>query len=66
MLTLVPVHELPALRLLLVILLLQNELFVLPLVHLLQLRLQEPQLVQPLLIVTKQTDSRKITKLERI
>ena len=52
MLTLVPVHELPALRLLLVILLLQNELFVLPLVHLLQLRLQEPQLVQPLLIVT--------------
>ena len=66
MLTLVPVHELPALRLLLVILLLQDELFVLPLVHLLQLRLQEPQLVQPLLIVTKQTDSRKITKLERI
>ena len=66
MLTLVPVHELPALRLLLVILLLQNELFVLPLVHLLQLRLQEPQLVQPLLIVTKQTDSRKITKLEKI
>ena len=66
MLTLVPVHELPALRLLLVILLLQNELFVLPLVHLLQLRLQEPQLVQPLLIVTKQTDSRKITNLEKI
>ncbi len=45
----VPVHKFPALGLLVVLLLYEG--LALPLVHLLQLRLQEAQLFQPLLVV---------------